>query len=114
MPRAGRLNRRIELQEPTPTQDEFGGDIEGFTTVATVWASIDVPRSQSSAEIFVSDKVTSQITHDITIRYRSDITALWQLKLGSRQWRIILIRNKRDGFRELTLVSREILSGEPV
>lgn len=114
MPRAGRLNRRIELQSVSTSQDDFGTVIETATTFATVWAAIDVPMSQGQQETFQVDKITSQITHRITIRFRPDVTALDRVKLGTRTWKILQVQNPKDGFRQLTLVSREIVSGEPI
>lgn len=115
MPRAGRLNRRIELQEPDAvTQDALGELQDTFTTKATVWAAIDVPKGQGQAEIFQADKITSQVTHRILIRFRTDVTALWRVKLGTRFWKILQVQNPKDGRRELTLVATEIVSGEPV
>lgn len=37
---AGKLNRRIRLQSRSVTRDAQGGQIDAYTTYATVWASI--------------------------------------------------------------------------
>ena len=41
---AGKLDRRVQIQQQTATQDAFGQPQQTWTTMATVWASIDIQR----------------------------------------------------------------------
>ena len=38
---AGRLRHLVLLQEKSSTRDEFGGEVETWTTIASVWAELD-------------------------------------------------------------------------
>jgi SPP1 family predicted phage head-tail adaptor len=67
---AGRLNRRIQIQANTTSQDAFGGVIQNWSTLYSCWANIDVQGSQlqySTAEFI------SNTTYRITIRYTSSV-----------------------------------------
>ena len=63
---AGQLNRKINIQANTTSQDAFGGQIQNWSTLYSCWANIDVQGSQlqySTAEFI------SNTTYRITIRY---------------------------------------------
>ena len=49
MPRigAGELNEQVQIRTATVVRDAFGGEVQGWSTVATVWAKI-VERSGRS------------------------------------------------------------------
>jgi SPP1 family predicted phage head-tail adaptor len=69
---AGRLDRRITLQQKTITRGNLGGHQEVWTDVATVWAEV---RELSGREIFNAKAVGSSATRMITLRHRSDVHA---------------------------------------
>ena len=108
---AGRLNRRVELQEEQSTRGTAGGIVEAFVTRATVWAEV---MPMTGKEFNESDIVTSEVSLIIGIRYGTDVTALWRVKVGTRTFAILAVLNPRDGRRRLKLVCKELPSGEPV
>jgi SPP1 family predicted phage head-tail adaptor len=63
---SGKLNRRIEVQQQTTTQDDFGQQQQTWTTVYVCWASIDVQQSQL---IYSTAEFVSKVTHRITLRW---------------------------------------------
>jgi SPP1 family predicted phage head-tail adaptor len=60
------LNRRIQIQQQTTTQDSFGQEQQTWNTVYTCWAEIDIQQSQL---IYSTAEFVSKVTHRITIRW---------------------------------------------
>ena len=69
---AGRLDRRVKLQQKTAARGELGGHQEVWRDLATVWAEV---RDLSGREIFNARAVGSAATRIVTMRYRPDIQA---------------------------------------
>ena len=67
---AGKLNKKISLQRITRTPDGGGGYTESWTEYAKTWAHV---KPKTGNEIFSGMQLEANITHDIMIRYRSDI-----------------------------------------
>ncbi|MHB0934899.1 MAG: phage head closure protein [Armatimonadota bacterium] len=74
----GQLNRRAQLQQPAPTPNNQGGEVPGWSTVATVWAFVD---PLTGRQFFEAKQIQSEISHRIVIRYRTDVTAAWRVRL---------------------------------
>lgn len=68
--RAGDLRRQIALQTRATVQDTFGGQSQVWTTAYTVWAQIS---PLSGRELLAAQAVRSEVTHTITIRWRSEL-----------------------------------------
>jgi SPP1 family predicted phage head-tail adaptor len=70
---AGKLNRRVSLQQIAETRDAAGQVVaSGWTEVARPWANI---RYLNGKEYATSGTVVSSATASVRIRYRRDITA---------------------------------------
>lgn len=67
---AGKLNRRIQIQSQSTTQDGFGQPVQTWTTQYTCWASIDI---QASQLIYSTAEFISKVTHRITMRWTSSV-----------------------------------------
>ncbi len=67
---AGSLDRQIELQHFTETQDEFGGVTLAWTTLATVWAQVRELRGSERVE---AAQLAATVDAYFIIRYRTDI-----------------------------------------
>lgn len=54
--KAGQLRHRITLQVSTTTRDDYGGTIQTWADVATVWASVDPlsPTQMVGAKEFIA------------------------------------------------------------
>ena len=60
---AGQLNHRVRIQQPTTVKDALGAPTQ-------VWADI---QPLSGREARIADRVAAEVTHQITVRYRSDL-----------------------------------------
>lgn len=70
---AGSLDRRITLHRFGVIEDEFGDRVEGFTPIATVYASV---RSSPGAERVANAQTGATSAKIIRIRYSSTVADL--------------------------------------
>lgn len=107
--RAGRLNRRITIQNYTTTQDANGNIVQTWTTFATVWAAVE---PASGREFFEAQQIATETTVKFVIRHRSgitedmrikdedgnlfDIQSVLHIKYGNRQIEIMAIRTNEE------------------
>ena len=65
---SGQLNRRIQIQSQSTSQDAYGQPVSTWTTAYTCWASIDVQNSQL---VYATAEFIGKITHRISFRWTS-------------------------------------------
>ena len=70
MMQPGDLDRRITIQQNTPTQDGAGNPLDAWTDLATVWAEV-VPVGGS--ETFQAKQTGAEAVAKFRIRYRGDV-----------------------------------------
>lgn len=112
--RAGPLRHRVTLESGSETQDSAGGIVLSFTTVATVWASVEPVRGK---EYFAAQQVASDVTHLVRLRRQPGIspTTKWRVIFNGRkfdiesvievlerrrEWQLMCIERHQDGFRD--------------
>lgn len=66
---AGQLCHRVRIQLPTVAKDVLGAPTQTWIDVAIVWADI---QPISGREARIADRIASVVTHQITVRYRSE------------------------------------------
>lgn len=79
------MKKRVTLQAPARVSDNQGGYTESFTSVATLWASIE---PANGYEKFQAGQNETPITHKVLMRYDSRITTAKRLLYGSRVFEI--------------------------
>lgn len=82
---AGRLDRIVDIQQRTTTQDAIGQPVESWSLVASVWANI---RYQSGIEAIKSDADHSIVKANLRIRYRTGITHGMRVQSGDDLFQI--------------------------
>jgi len=102
--RIGALRKRITIQEIASTKDGLSGVVEAWADWQTVWASIDPLRGD---EYFAAKQFNVELTHKITIRYRSGLTPTMRVLYGARVFSISAILNPDERNRELVLMCTE-------
>ncbi len=101
-----RLNRRVEIQKKTNTEDGFGGFIEEWVKVKDVWAEI---KPITIFENFEADRINEKITHTITLRYLSDLKNDNRIKYGNRIFNIKGIINILEENNTLEVKVEEVI-----
>jgi len=77
--RAGRLNTRVELQEPHETQDVMGEVSVSYVTRDAVWADWETPSGEESPR---GHKGQARAKHRLTMRLYPSFTSRWRVKVG--------------------------------
>lgn len=105
---AGKLRHRLEVQAPTAVKDALGGERQDWHTVETVWGSVDPGRSR---EFFEAKKLEGRITHEIHLRYGTQLQNTWRLKLKGteRIFNVYPPMNPDERNREVKLMAMEIV-----
>lgn len=113
MPRAGTLNRHLRLQKVVMSSDAEGTSMENWTDVDMVWAHI-LPIG--GLERIQAAQTEEKITHQVTIRWRSDVSAKMRFlysETGGPPVRLFLIQAMLDpdeGHRELGCLCLEYVT----
>jgi SPP1 family predicted phage head-tail adaptor len=83
--RAGTLNARVTIEQPTAGQDAVGQPVLTWTTVAVVWAHV---RHRSGMETIRGDADTSVVKASIRIRYKTGLNAGMRVTHGASTYDI--------------------------
>ena len=67
---AGSLRKRVTFQTRDTSVDSYGQQVTTWTDAFTVWAGIE---PLSAHELFAAQAVQNEVSHKITVRYRSEI-----------------------------------------
>ena len=82
-----RLNKRVELQYIAVARNSYGGEDRTWTTEATIWADIQ-PALTFRREFFSNIQERAEVTHTITLRYRTGVRPTKRFKYGNRTFDI--------------------------
>ena len=119
--RAGRLRHRIEIQQKTESRSALGDYIESWTSLTTVWGSVEPFQGN---EQLLADQIDSRVTHRIILRYRNGIgdTAKFRFRNDGnifnpiniinkeyRDWQLEILAELSDTTDDLLLESGEYL-----
>lgn len=93
--KAGRLDRRITIQQNTPSTNSFGEQDESWADLDTVWAEV---RTQSGREIFAAG-TQAEIDIAFRIRHRTDLTRAMRIVYDGDNYDILAINEigRREG-----------------
>jgi SPP1 family predicted phage head-tail adaptor len=104
--RAGEMDKRINIQYPAKSKNSFNEDIVTYTTLSTIWASVE---PVTGNERFLQQEKISETTVRFRIRYRSDITTDKQILYKNKKYDILSIINRDDLYRELIVFAKEVI-----
>jgi len=94
--RSEKLDRRLIIQEPAETRDDYGQEVLTWSTFATVWAGVKLNIGKESFQ--TNEKVKERIV-DFKVRYRTDITSNMRLLYNSNYYEIedVVELGREDG-----------------
>ncbi|QNN24338.1 phage head closure protein [Planctomycetales bacterium ZRK34] len=101
---AGILKHRVELWQPVTSTNTYGEDEITHKRIDTVYAQV---QPLSGRERFYAQQVSAEITHRVTMRYRSDVDSSWRLVFKNRTLNIDSVINIDEANRWLELVCKE-------
>lgn len=85
---AGKLNRRVKIQQLAAGQDALGQPVQTWSDLATVWANI---KFNSGSETIKATAESSTAKASIRVRYRADITAGMRVLHGTTVFNIVAV-----------------------
>lgn len=82
------MDRRITIEQNTPTRSAAGAEVEAWATLATLWAEVN-PRG--GRETFAAQATQAETTTVFRIRFRSDIARKMRINYGGNLYDIASI-----------------------
>jgi SPP1 family predicted phage head-tail adaptor len=82
---AGRLDRRVEIQRRTQTQESNGEYVYTWATIATVWATV---KDLRGAEFFSARQTNAEVTTRFYVRWIEGVTVLDRILYEGRVYDI--------------------------
>lgn len=89
--RAGLLTERIRIDTPTTTQNAYGESTTTWSTLATVWASVD---PLTGSEGLRAKAVYAECSHKIVIRWLDGVTQQCRVYWNSQYLDIMSVADK--------------------
>ena len=102
---AGELRNKVSLQNYDETRSASGHPTRTYATYASVWAKF---RTLSGTERMAAQQVSGVITHEVTIRYRSDVHVDHRILWGTRYFDIKDVRNVDEQNEQIRMLVTEI------
>lgn len=103
----GELNRRITLQNRSPTVDSVGQQSTVWTDALTTWANIT---QLAGRELLAAQAVNAETTHELTLRWRTGISSAQRAVYQGRIFNVLGVIDRDTGRRWLTLLCSEGLT----
>jgi SPP1 family predicted phage head-tail adaptor len=104
--KSGRLRHRVTIQQFVQGSDDIiGGTIDTWEDITTIWAKVT---PLSSKDVLISQQLKNDATHQVEIRYRSDINAKMRLIYRGRILDNISIRDIDELRKEIRLLCCEV------
>ena len=105
MDRIGKMDSRIIVQQPTDSQDAFGGTVRTWATYVTRWAAINY--AKKAGEQYEIDRKASMYTIMFTIRSDSGtrgINPKMRILFDGKVYDIRAISERADEYRKMYLL----------
>jgi len=104
MIRAGRLNKRVEVQTRTLAKDGYGDQTESWATEGTRWVEFV---QASGREFYRAQRVDADVTHMVRMRYYKGLSPSHRLRIGSRILEILSVYDENERHEEMTVTCKE-------
>jgi SPP1 family predicted phage head-tail adaptor len=98
------LRHRLVLEQPVETPDGAGGVARSYASVTTLWASVTPVTAHAET---AADALGAEVTHNIIIRFRADVTTHHRLREDTLIFRIVALRDQDGSGRFLEIDAQE-------
>lgn len=108
---SGRMRHRVTIERRTArTRDAAGHrkgkDRQDWSALCTAWAEV---MPLSGRELWTAQQVQPDISHRVTMRYRSGVTPAMRVRHGGRTLNIESVINDGELGASMQLLCREVL-----
>jgi SPP1 family predicted phage head-tail adaptor len=100
----GKMRFRVKVERSTNTRDAGGGISQAFNPVTYIYANIKPTSANSS---YRQGMVQEKITHEVTLRYMTNIDTNSRITYGTKNFNIKGIINVDERDRYLKLLCEE-------
>jgi SPP1 family predicted phage head-tail adaptor len=100
----GNFRHRLYVEAPYELPDGAGGVTRAFETVGLIWGLVE---PMGGTEVLSEDRLVQRMTHRITIRAFSGLTAAHRLRRGGRLFEIRAISEDVPARRLMSLHCEE-------
>ena len=100
----GWLRHRVAIETATGTPDTAGGESLAWSTLATVWAHLE---PNAADERIVADRLSGVVSHQVTMRWRDDVTGGMRIAYRGRTFRILAVGDPDESRRYLVAKTEE-------
>lgn len=104
---AGELRHQVTIQQKAITADAFGGPVESWTDVVTVWARVEPLQGR---ELATAQSVNAEITTRITMRYRPWVIPANRIVFEGKYYNLQSVIDPDLKHRELIIMASEGLN----
>lgn len=94
----GAFRTELILQRCVPQQDDSGGLTESWVEEAAVMARVEPASARS---VFGADQTLENVTHRVTLRFRTGITSGMRFTRGGRIFNIVTVHDPDERQRYL-------------
>lgn len=105
--RSGELNRRITIQQRATSTDSYGQQATTWADVLSCWAAIE---PLDGRELLLAQAINAEVTHRLTVRYRTGITAAMRATYQGRLFNIHAVLDPDTAHVALQLLCSEGLN----
>lgn len=99
-------NKKIDIKEPSTTQDEYGQPIDGYVDITTgIWASVEPVIGR---EFYAAEQVQSEARIKVRTEYIEGIKEKMVVFHGTRKLEVVSVINPKEQNRELLLMCKEL------
>jgi SPP1 family predicted phage head-tail adaptor len=102
---AGKLNKRVILQQLVAGQDAIGQPVQTWSALATVWANVLL---KSGAQTIKAGADVSTVQASIRIRRRTDVTAGMRVLDGATVYDIKAVLPDEESKERIDLVCERV------
>ncbi len=100
---AGRMDKRVDLQSATSSQDATGQPIRTWATYATVWAAVEPLKGR---ELMYARQAGYEAEVRVTIWYRSDLDPKHRVVVNGTAYEITSVIDPEMGHVTLELMCK--------
>lgn len=103
---AGKLNKRVSIKAQTTSRDSLNQKQATWSTIVNgdVWAAVEPLSNREAMEARANQ---TELSHRVTIRYRTDVTADMRIQYGTRSLAITGIRDPGERHEYLEILCIE-------
>lgn len=102
----GRLRHRVTIQQQSSTQDGYGEQVNTWSNLKTVWASVEPLQGR---ERFAAQQVQTETTTRIKMRYLAGIESKMRVAYGTKTYDIMSVIDLEERHIVLHLMCMELM-----